>query len=108
MKPPDAEVRIAVDIGPPVFPALTWTRNTLESDIVKYRVYRDGNLVPLMEVQVVQYPSGELSTVEVIDWALTNERDYSYRIEAVDDSGTKSGLSEQVTASPQAGMEWGD
>ena len=105
MKPPDAEVRIAVDIRPPVFPALTWTRNTLESDIVKYRVYRDGNLVPLMEVQD---PGGDIASVSVTDWALTNERQYSYRVEAVDKGGSISGLSEAIQARPIAAPEWGE
>jgi hypothetical protein len=63
----------------------------------------DGNLVPLMEVP----DPGAGMTVEVTDWALTNERDYSYRIEAVDAGGMASGLSGPVPARPKAGPEWG-
>ena len=76
-----------------------------EGDIMSYNVYRDGNLVPLLEVQD---PGGEAPTVEVTDWALTNEREYSYRIEAVDESGGKSGLSGPVQARPVAGTDWGE
>jgi len=65
---------------------------------------RDGNLVPLMEV----LDPGAGATVGVTDWALTNERDYSYRVEAVDAGGMASGLSEAVVARPKAGPEWGE
>ena len=75
-----------------------------EGDIMSYNVYRDGNLVPLMEIQD---PGGEAPTVDVTDWALTNERDYLYRVEAVDAGGMASGLSEAVVARPKAGPEWG-
>jgi len=76
-----------------------------EGDIMSYNVYRDGNLVPLLEVQD---PGDDVATVEVTDWALTNERDYSYRIEAIDAGGMASGLSEAVVARPKAGLEWGE
>jgi len=76
-----------------------------EGDIMSYNVYRDGNLVPLLEVQD---PGDDVATVEVTDWALTNERDYSYRIEAVDAGGSASGLSEAVVARPKAEAEWGE
>jgi len=76
-----------------------------EGEIMSYNVYRDGNLVPLMEIQD---PGGEVPTVEVTDWALTNERDYSHRIEAIDAGGMASGPSEAVGARPKAEMEWGE
>jgi hypothetical protein len=83
---------------------LVWNREFLEPDIVKYRIYRDGNLVPLMEVQ----DPGVGGTVEMTDWALTNGRTYSYRVEAVDGGGMSSGLSEPVLVKPKAGLEWGE
>ena len=82
---------------------LTWTRNS-EADVVKYNVYRDGNLVPLIEV--TQPPSGIDPTLE--DLALTNGNEYRYQVEAVDARGNKSGLSAPFSVIPVAGQEWGE
>jgi len=81
---------------------LRWNRNT-ESDIKEYNIFRDGNLVPL---RVVNDP-GIGATVEILDLALTNGREYRYQVEAVDQGENKSGLSAVVPVIPVAGPEWG-
>lgn len=81
---------------------LRWNRN-VEPDIKEYRIYRDGNLVPLT---VVSDP-GIGSTVEVQDLYLTNGREYRYRLEAVDMQGNVSGLTMEGVVVPMAGAEWG-
>jgi len=106
-------VLLTIDIDPEVPQGLVttafdtrvlvkWNRNS-ESDIKEYNVFRDGNLVPL---RVVSDP-GTGATVEFLDFALTNGREYQYQVEAVDQRGNRSGLSDPVSSVPIAGLEWG-
>jgi len=81
---------------------IVWTRIN-EPDIDHYDVFRDGSLVPLMQVK--RKDDGE--NPSITDWALTNGRKYTYRVEAVDNNGNRSGLSDPIDATPVAGPEWG-
>ncbi len=97
---PDKPVGLAAT-GKDTWVLLQWTRLNTE-DVASYNVYRDGNLKPLATVS--QCPAGQVPQHR--DLALTNGRNYSYRIQAVDLAGNTSDLSDSVSATPAAGPEW--
>jgi len=78
-----------------------WSRVNAE-DVVRYAIFRDGNLQPM--VSVAQCPAGQVPQHR--DLALTNGRTYSYRVQAVDSAGNTSDMSVSVSAVPVAGPEW--
>ena len=73
-----------------------------ETDIMRYNVYRDANMVPLRVVE--QTLVGTDPALD--DLALTNSKEYVYQVEAVDARGNRSGLSGKLAVTPYGGTEW--
>jgi len=82
---------------------LRWNQNT-ESDLVKYRIYRDTSspTTTLIDSCVSSSPPDTVYT----DTGLTNGQIYYYRITAVDSSGNESDFSDEVSSTPYGGPVW--
>jgi len=96
------------DVTPPAVPTglsadasdrevtLTWEPNT-ESDLAEYRLYRF--VLPQEDTEYVDdIPAG---TETYTDTDLTNGREHSYWVTAVDDAGNESDFSEEVQEMPE-------
>jgi Fibronectin type III domain. len=77
---------------------LEWAANT-EPDLVSYRVYGGAATHPAVLLATVA-----AGTTTYTHTGLTNGREYSYRISAVDGAGNESLLSETATGVPMAGQ----
>jgi murein DD-endopeptidase MepM/ murein hydrolase activator NlpD len=96
------------DVTPPAVPTglsaeagdrevtLTWNPNT-ESDLAEYRLYRF--VLPQRETEYVDDISAGTETFTDTD--LTNGREHSYWVTAVDDAGNESDFSEEVQVTPE-------
>ena len=80
---------------------LVWNRVN-ENDIKEYRVFRDGNLIP---IKIVPQTSVGIDP-QFADLSLSNGKTYSYRVIAVDIGGSKSDMSEEVSEMTVGGSEW--
>jgi len=80
---------------------LLWIRVN-ENDIKEYRVFRDGNLVP---IKIIPQTSVGVDP-QFADLAQSNGKTYSYRVIAVDMAGNKSDMSAEVLETTVGGSEW--
>gem|GEM_PF-2138847 len=95
--PPDTPKILTVD-STDAWIKLTWARSN-ESDINKYRVYRDTTppAVTLLD-SITGFPLDTLYS----DNTVTNGQRYFYRITAVDSTGNESAFSNEVSATTYA------
>ncbi|WP_052415680.1 carbohydrate-binding domain-containing protein [Paenibacillus graminis] len=69
---------------------VTWNAATDNDSVVSYNVYRDGGTEPVMTIP------GRITFYN--DYTVAPETSYSYRVQAVDDSGNVSPLTAAVSA----------
>ena len=80
---------------------LIWNR-VKDSDIKEYRVFRNGNLVP---IKILSQTAVGVDP-QFIDMALSNAMTYKYRVIAVDVAGNKSDMSVEVQETTVGGPGW--
>ncbi|CAH1219360.1 hypothetical protein PAECIP111892_04725 [Paenibacillus auburnensis] len=73
---------------------VSWNASTDNDTVTGYRVFRDGGTEPVMTVP------GQLTFFD--DYSVAPETAYSYRVQAVDDSGNVSALTPDVSATTLA------
>ena len=79
--------------------ALKWNKNT-ESDLAKYRIYRDTASPATTLIDSVTSPSPP--DTFYTDTGLVGGTTYYYRVTAVNNAGNESGFSNEVSATPFA------